>query len=105
MIPRPPIIPKMDRKWSPTANDPRSEAQMIPMQNGTGMKSGHRIVVQSNFITISKTINLLRSYFTYDLKKLNPALKNTDSKLWRNKMQYKDIIIRLCLSTRSFQQL
>ena len=29
MIPRPQMIPKMDRKWSPTANDPRSEPQMI----------------------------------------------------------------------------
>ena len=57
MIPKPQMIPKMDHKWSPTANDPRSEAQMIPMQNGTEMKSGHQIVVQSNFITISKTIN------------------------------------------------
>ena len=29
MIPRLQMIPKMDRKWSPTANDPRSEPQMI----------------------------------------------------------------------------
>ena len=29
MIPRPQIIPKMDRKWSSTASDPQSRPQMI----------------------------------------------------------------------------
>ena len=51
------MIPKMDRIWSPTANDPGSEPQIILMENGTWMKSGHRIVVQSTFIIISKPIN------------------------------------------------
>ena len=31
MIPRPEMIPKLDRKWSRTANDP--EPQMIPGVN------------------------------------------------------------------------
>ena len=30
MIPRPQMIPKMDRKWSSTASDPLSRPQMIP---------------------------------------------------------------------------
>ena len=30
MIPRPQMIPKMDRKWSSTASDPQSWPQMIP---------------------------------------------------------------------------
>ena len=30
MIPRPQMIPKMDRKWSSTASDPESRPQMIP---------------------------------------------------------------------------
>ena len=30
MIPRPQMIPKMDRKWSLTASDPQSWPQMIP---------------------------------------------------------------------------
>ena len=30
MIPRPQMIPKMDRKWSSTASDPQSRPQMIP---------------------------------------------------------------------------
>ena len=32
MIPRPQMIPKMDRKWSSTANDPQSWPQMIPKE-------------------------------------------------------------------------
>ena len=32
MIPRPQIIPKMDRKWSSTASDPQSRPQMIPKE-------------------------------------------------------------------------
>ena len=30
LIPRPQMIPKMDRKWSSTASDPQSRPQMIP---------------------------------------------------------------------------
>ena len=30
MIPRPEMIPKMDRKWSSTASDPQKWPQMIP---------------------------------------------------------------------------
>ena len=29
LIPRPQMIPKMDRKWSSTASDPQSRPQMI----------------------------------------------------------------------------
>ena len=32
MIPRPQMIPKMDRKWSSTASDPQSRPQMIPKE-------------------------------------------------------------------------
>ena len=31
-IPRPQMIPKMDRKWSSTASDPQSRPQMIPKE-------------------------------------------------------------------------
>ena len=30
--PRPQMIPKLDRKWSRTANDPRCALQMIPLE-------------------------------------------------------------------------
>ena len=30
--PRPEMIPKLDRKWSPTANDPQTGPQMIPVK-------------------------------------------------------------------------
>ena len=30
MIPRPEMIPKLDRKWSRISNDPRCGPQMIP---------------------------------------------------------------------------
>ena len=33
MIPRPEMIPKLNRKWSRTANDPRCGLQMIPSEN------------------------------------------------------------------------
>ena len=33
MIPRSEMIPKLDRKWSRTANDPRCGPQMIPPEN------------------------------------------------------------------------
>ena len=33
MIPRPEIIPKLNRKWSRTANDPRCGPLMIPSEN------------------------------------------------------------------------
>ena len=33
MIPRPQMIPKMDRKWSSTASDPQRRPQMIPWKN------------------------------------------------------------------------
>ena len=32
LIPRPQMIPKMDRKWSSTASDPQSRPQMIPKE-------------------------------------------------------------------------
>ena len=32
MIPRPQMIPQMDRKWSSTASDPQSRPQMIPKE-------------------------------------------------------------------------
>ena len=32
MIPRPQMIPKIDRKWSSTASDPQSRPQMIPKE-------------------------------------------------------------------------
>ena len=32
MIPRPQMIPIMDRKWSSTASDPQSRPQMIPKE-------------------------------------------------------------------------
>ena len=37
--PRPEMIPKLDRKWSPTANDPQTGPQMIPVKK-LGMASG-----------------------------------------------------------------
>ena len=32
MMPRPQMMPKMDRKWSSTASDPQSRPQMIPKE-------------------------------------------------------------------------
>ena len=40
MISRPEMIPKLDRKWSRTANDPRCGPQMIPLENVNGMEFG-----------------------------------------------------------------
>ena len=40
MIPRPQMIPKLDRKWSRTANDPRCGPQMIPTEKIKGMEFG-----------------------------------------------------------------
>ena len=37
--PRPEMIPKLDRKWSPTANDPHTGPQMIPVKK-LGIASG-----------------------------------------------------------------
>ena len=38
MIPRPQMISKMDRKWTPTANDPWSEPQMILLKERNGVE-------------------------------------------------------------------
>ena len=40
MIPRPEMIPKLDRKWSRTSNDPRCGPQMIPPEKENGMEFG-----------------------------------------------------------------
>ena len=34
------MIPKLDRKWSRTASDPRCGPQMIPSESADGMKFG-----------------------------------------------------------------
>ena len=58
MIPRPQMIPKMDRKWSSTASDPQSRPQMIPKEKyeWLGLKlSDHR----ADFIII--TVSQIKS--------------------------------------------
>ena len=40
MIPGPEMIPKLDRKWSRTANDPRCGPQMIPPEIENGIEFG-----------------------------------------------------------------
>ena len=46
MIPRPQVIPKMDRKWSSAASDPQSRPQMIPKEKQEWLRlelADHRV--------------------------------------------------------------
>ena len=40
MIPRPEMIPKLDRKWSRTANDPDADRKWSPAETAKGMEFG-----------------------------------------------------------------
>ena len=79
MIPRPEMIPKLDRKWSRTENDPaRCGPQMIPPENGNGMEFGFLYFFFFNF---------LFHFYIYLFSSLNDELDKHNEKIfWRRKL-------------------